>query len=107
MRYKISTFSPLHKKWIQRTNCFNTSSYQQQHLYGFWRYTVKNKAHFHASLETVDLDDRPIYNCLSYAWGDPDPVGALTRAEAVDYSLNSKMAYILQQQAALRRTEPV
>lgn len=42
------------------------------------------------SLETVDLDDLPVYNCLSYTWGAPGPASTRSEVEAVDYSLSNK-----------------
>ena len=41
-------------------------------------------------METVDLNDLPIYNRLSYTWGDPGPPSGRPRAESVDYSVNNK-----------------
>jgi hypothetical protein len=56
---------------------------------------------FSCSIETLDLDDRPIYNCLSCTWGDPDPVGATSRPEAVDYIkwptyCNNRLLFVAQ-----------
>jgi hypothetical protein len=37
------------------------------------------------NLEIVDLIDLPIYNCLSYTWGNPYPEGVYSGTEGPDY----------------------
>lgn len=54
------------------------------------------------SLEPVDLDDRPIYNCLSYIWGDPNPAYHSTQSTAPEYEtqwpieLNVQLFFVRQ-----------
>lgn len=42
------------------------------------------------SIQTVDLVDRPHYNCLSYTWGNPMPDGSLSPEEVATYSADNK-----------------
>lgn len=54
---------------------------------------------FSCSLESFDLDNRPIYNCLSYAWVNPDPVSNAASPTPINY--NTKWPIMINDQLFL------